>query len=154
MHIRPSSFFPPFSVIRLTQIFEIWLTLILFIWKMSIVMAFPGIHVEVLVVYLFCFLLWHQPSYFPQYWVCVNLVTMSCCFQAPWQWCYGFSLLFSDFLWFFLHVFLFSFFIWSTGPKFSAKRKRKTNKMALTLLLPARPVYDELTCLSNVWISG
>ena len=108
MHIRPSSFFPPFSVIRLTQIFEIWLTLILFIWKMSIVMAFPGIHVEVLVVYLFCFLLWHQPSYFPQYWVCVNLVTMSCCFQAPWQWCYGFSLLFSDFLWFFLHVFLFS----------------------------------------------
>ena len=108
MHIRPSSFFPPFSVIRLTQIFEIWLKLILFIWKMSIVMAFPGIHVEVLVVYLFCFLLWHQPSYFPQYWVCVNLVTMSCCFQAPWQWCYGFSLLFSDFLWFFLHVFLFS----------------------------------------------
>ena len=108
MHIRPSSFFPPFSVIRLTQIFEIWLTLILFIWKMSIVMAFPGIHVEVLVVYLFCFLLWHQPSYFPQYWVCVNLMTMSCCFQAPWQWCYGFSLLFSDFSWFFLHVFLFS----------------------------------------------
>ena len=108
MHIRPSSFFPPFRVIQLTQIFEIWLKLILFIWKMSVVMAFPGIHVEVLVVYLFCFLLWHQPSYFPQYWVCVNLVTMSCCFQAPWQWCYGFSLLFSDFLWFFLHVFLFS----------------------------------------------
>ena len=36
---------------------------------MSIVTAFPGI--EITVVYPFCSLLWHRPSYFPLYWVCV-----------------------------------------------------------------------------------
>ena len=47
-------------------------------------------------VYPFCFLpflglfLWNWPSHFPQYWVCVDLVTMSCCFQAPRQWCWCF----------------------------------------------------------------
>ena len=43
----------------------------------------------------FCFLLWHRPSNFPPYWVCVDLVTMSCCFQAPLQWCSGFQASFS-----------------------------------------------------------
>ena len=32
--------------------------------------------------------------------------------------------------------------------------KEEKKKMALTLLLPARPVYDVMTCLSNFWISG
>lgn len=37
--------------------------------SMSIVTAFPGI--EITVVYPFWSLLWHRPSYFPPYWVCV-----------------------------------------------------------------------------------
>ena len=47
-------------------------------------------------VYPLCFLpflglfLWNWPSNFPPYWVCVDLVTMSCCFQAPRQWCWCF----------------------------------------------------------------
>ena len=46
----------------------------------------------------FCFLLWHRPSNFPPYWVCVDLVSMSCCFQAPPHWCWGFK---PPVLWFF-----------------------------------------------------
>ena len=34
--------------------------------------------------------LWNWPSNFPPYWVCVDLVTMSCCFQSPRQWCWCF----------------------------------------------------------------
>ena len=47
-------------------------------------------------VYRLCFLpflslfLWNWPSNFPPYWVCVDLVTMSCCFQSPRQWCWCF----------------------------------------------------------------
>ena len=53
------------------------------------VTAFPGI--GVLLVYPFCFLLWHQPSNFLPHWVCVDLVTTSCCFQAPLQGCWSFK---------------------------------------------------------------
>ena len=60
--------------------------------KMSIITAFPGIKRSV--VYPFCvlpflvFFLWNWPSHFLPYWVCVDLVTMSCCFQAPRQLCW------------------------------------------------------------------
>ena len=34
------------------------------------------------------FLLWNRPSYFPPYWVCFDLVTMSClaCVAGAWNW--------------------------------------------------------------------
>ena len=34
------------------------------------------------------FLLWNRPSYFPPYWVCFNLVTLSClaCVAGAWKW--------------------------------------------------------------------
>ena len=34
------------------------------------------------------FLLWNRPSYFPPYWVCFDLVTMSClaCVAGAWKW--------------------------------------------------------------------
>ena len=51
--------------------------------------AFPGI--GVLLAYPVCSLLRHRPSNFPPCWVCVDLVCMSCCFQAPPQWCWGFK---------------------------------------------------------------
>ena len=49
----------------------------------------------------FYFLLWHRPSNFPPCWVCVDLVTMPCCLQAPGNDAGVSSLLVSDFLWFF-----------------------------------------------------
>ena len=61
---------------------------------MSIITAFPGIKRSV--VSLFCFLLFlglflrNWRSHFPPYWICVDLVTMSCCFQAPRQGCWCF----------------------------------------------------------------
>lgn len=39
----------------------------------------------------FLFLLWHWPSNYLPYWVCIDLVTMPCCFQAPPQWCCGYK---------------------------------------------------------------
>ena len=30
-------------------------------------------------------------TYFPPHWVCVDLVTMSCCFQGLQHWCWGFG---------------------------------------------------------------
>lgn len=71
--------------------------------------AFPGI--EVLLAYPFCFLLWHQPSNFLPYWVCVDLVSMSCCFQAPLQWCWGFK---PPVFWLLLIFSLFLFSNWMT----------------------------------------
>ena len=71
--------------------------------------AFPGI--GVLLAYPFCFLLWHQPSNFLPYWVCVDLVSMSCCFQAPLQWCWGFK---PPVFWLLLIFSLFFFSNWMT----------------------------------------
>ena len=70
------------------------LKLILLIWKMSIITAFPGVKRSWCILFAFLPFLdlfsWNWPSYFPPDWVCVDLVTMSCCFQAPRQWCWCF----------------------------------------------------------------
>ena len=90
----------------------------------------------------FCFLLWHWPSHFLPYWVCVDLVTMSCCFQAPLQWCWGFK---PPVLWL-LVIFSLVFFIQPNDPKsrnaYDAKRKTKRGwpkhrrrKIGLTAIL-------------------
>ena len=57
---------------------------------MSIITVLPGIKRSGVSFLLFTLFLWNWPSYFPPYWVCVDLGTMSYCFQAPWQWCWCF----------------------------------------------------------------
>ena len=89
--------FPPFSVVRPTQIFVIsnkgttqlnlfWLKVILFIWNehcndIYMHRSFGGVP--------FLLLLMTPSIIFPPYWVYVDLVTMPCCFQSPWQWGYS-----------------------------------------------------------------
>lgn len=109
--------------------------------------AFPGI--GVLLAYPFCFLLWHQPSNFLPYWVWVDLVSMSCCFQAPLQWCWGFK---PPVFWLLLIFSLFFFSNWMTQTQemhmmLNDKQKgdgliTEEEKLAL------RPYYYQLTKLS------
>ena len=109
--------------------------------------AFPGI--GVLLAYPFCFLLWHQPSNFLPYWVRVDLVSMSCCFQAPLQWCWGFK---PPVFWLLVIFSLFFFSNWMTQTQemhmmLNDKQKgdgliTEEEKLAL------RPYYYQLTKLS------
>ena len=95
----------------------------------------------------FCFLLWHRPSNFPPYWVCVDwwpclAVSSLHCNDAGVS-----SLLFSDFLWLF-HSF---FFIQPNDPKsrnaYDAKRKTKRGWPNHRRKLVLQPYYYQLTKL-------
>ena len=57
---------------------------------MSIIAALPGIKRSVVYPFYFLPFLDLFFFYFPPYWVCVDLGTISCCFQAPRQWCWCF----------------------------------------------------------------
>ena len=97
----------------------------------------------------FYFLLWHWPSNFLPCWVCVDLVTMPCCLQAPPQWCWGFK---PPGLWLLVIFSLFFLSNWTTRTQemhMILNQKQKGDGLIIEEeKLVLQPYYYQLTKLS------